>query len=86
MTHKWRTFIVAVLFGLVAAACGGAATDTASEIEVPAEAEQTAEAEQPVETGPPSIFDGNFVDLNGESIDLASFEGQDVVLWFWAPW
>ncbi len=27
-----------------------------------------------------------FSTLAGETIDLASLQGQDVVLWFWAPW
>lgn len=34
----------------------------------------------------PGIYGGDFVDLEGERIDFASFEGQDTVLWFWAPW
>lgn len=31
-------------------------------------------------------FDGEFATLGGGTVDLADFEGQDVVLWFWAPW
>ena len=27
-----------------------------------------------------------FETLSGETIDLASLQGEDVVLWFWAPW
>ena len=33
-----------------------------------------------------AAFDGSFPTLEGGSVDLADFEGQDVVLWFWAPW
>ncbi len=32
------------------------------------------------------VFDGEFATLDGASVNLADFEGQDVVLWFWAPW
>ena len=27
-----------------------------------------------------------FETLSGETLDLASLQGEDVVLWFWAPW
>ncbi|MEM9463807.1 MAG: hypothetical protein AAGA90_00445 [Actinomycetota bacterium] len=27
-----------------------------------------------------------FETLDGTTIDLASLQGEDVVLWFWAPW
>lgn len=27
-----------------------------------------------------------FRTLDGETIDLQTLQGQDVVLWFWAPW
>lgn len=33
-----------------------------------------------------AALEGQFPTLDGGSIDLAEFEGQDVVLWFWAPW
>jgi len=29
---------------------------------------------------------GSFTALDGTSVDLASLQGTDVVLWFWAPW
>lgn len=32
------------------------------------------------------LFFGEFASLGGEAIDLADYAGQDVVLWFWAPW
>ena len=32
------------------------------------------------------LFQGDFVDLNGQTVSLADFQGEDVVLWFWAPW
>lgn len=33
-----------------------------------------------------SALDGEFAALDGSSVDLAELRGQDVVLWFWAPW
>ena len=33
-----------------------------------------------------TLLDGRFETLGGETVDLAAFQGQDVVLWFWAPW
>ena len=27
-----------------------------------------------------------FETIDGEAFDLASLQGEDVVLWFWAPW
>lgn len=33
-----------------------------------------------------SALDGEFATLGGGSIDLAELQGEDVVLWFWAPW
>jgi len=31
-------------------------------------------------------LEGEFATLDGTSVDLAELQGQDVVLWFWAPW
>lgn len=73
-----------VLFGLVAVACGGATDVVAEPATAGEEAAVTETGDAPAAaTG---NFGGDFIDLNGQSIDLASFEGQDTVLWFWAPW
>ncbi len=32
------------------------------------------------------VFVGEFETLAGETFELGSLEGRDVVLWFWAPW
>ncbi len=66
-----RPAALVVAGGLALAACGSSET-TASE--APA-AEEAA-----------SVFSGEFQTLSGETFDLGSLEGQDVVLWFWAPW
>ena len=72
-----RLMLVSALFGLVAVACGGGTETTANTSDAIEAQSDAAEVD---------IFDGDFIDLNGESIDLAGYEGQDVVLWFWAPW
>ena len=75
---------LAIVFGLVAAACGGGTDVSAPEIDTAAEASQTeAVGDAPADAG---IYSGDFVALDGTAIDFASFEGQDTVLWFWAPW
>jgi len=33
-----------------------------------------------------SILVGEYPTMDGQTIDLASLQGNDVVLWFWAPW
>lgn len=68
-----RIGIIALALALFLAACGGSASPTAA---VPDAAEgETA-----------SALVGEFPTVSGVGIDLNSLEGQDVVLWFWAPW
>lgn len=81
---------------MIGAACGTAVesgtsvggstsqTDQASSTAV-AESEPVVVEEGPADS-PPSLLTGEFATLAGSSIDLGSLEGQDVVLWFWAPW
>lgn len=62
-----------VLFTLLLTACGAST------------GEPSAGADQPaVETTSP--LTGSFETITGGQIELSSLEGQDVVLWFWAPW
>ena len=93
---RLRIILIAAAFGLVAAACGGGTETAAVEAPAASEPDSGSDAEAAVEEDAdtaaetpatdPGLFGGEFVDLNGESIDLASLEGQDAVLWFWAPW
>lgn len=70
---------LALLFGalLLAASCGSGGSS-----------ESVAVAAQDASSAPEttSPLHGEFATLAGESIDLGSLEGQDAVLWFWAPW
>ena len=84
-----RSRIVAFLAAalLLLSACGGGATEP-TEAATPA---TTAEADTADATGDApavqaSLLEGSFTTTAGETIDLANFQGQDVVLWYWAPW
>jgi hypothetical protein len=61
---------------LVLAACGTASSGAAP---------GSAAAAEETEVAAPLLRD-EFTTISGETIDLGSLEGQDVVLWFWSPW
>jgi len=87
---KVRSLLVALAaVALVATSCGGGSADTAADAAAPAPVEQPAEqpAEQAVQSEEDTA-EGSFVatTVRGAQIDFGSLEGQDVVLWFWAPW
>lgn len=72
---------------VVAAGCAGSsgeavAVDASETSEAPIEAAADT-SEAAVEN---ALFVGEFETLQGSQIDFASLEGQDTVLWFWAPW
>jgi len=75
LTWRWRlTRLVAVFAAaLLLAACGAAGSNTAALAELDA-------------APAVSLLSGQFETVDGDSFDLGSVEGQDVVLWFWAPW
>jgi len=33
-----------------------------------------------------ALEDGTFTTVSGAQLDFGDLEGQDTVLWFWAPW
>jgi len=66
-------FVAALSF--VVAACGGGASTT--DVSSPAASESALAA---------PVIEGVFDTVSGTQIDLGSLEGQDTVLWFWAPW
>jgi hypothetical protein len=85
---------------LLAAACGGessdvvaldadpveAAADVAADDSSADDSSTTDDEAAAAPEGPSSVLVGEFDTLGGDTIDLASLDGQDVVLWFWAPW
>ena len=74
MTRLRAAALVAGL-SFVVAACGGAASTT--EVSSPTASESAPAA---------PVIEGVFDTVSGAQIDLGSLEGQDTVLWFWAPW
>jgi len=75
--RRRRLRLVAIVAALaaLASACG-------SDTEDPAAAPEVA-------VGPvldASILTGEATTVTGETVDLASFADQDLVVWFWAPW
>ena len=66
------------------------AETTTTAVEAVAAASETTTAPTTTTTAVPEssspLFQGDFVDLNGQAVGLSDFEGEDVVLWFWAPW
>lgn len=56
-----------------------------SQAAAPAPAEAVAE-EAVVEAAPASELFGTFETIGAGQLDFGTLEGQDVVLWFWAPW
>ncbi len=70
--RRWLATLLALL--VVASACGGTASTVSSSggFSEPEAADE--------------LFTGEFATVSGQTIDLGSLEGQDTVLWFWAPW
>jgi len=87
---------IALVAALVLSACGGATTTTESDASEPATAETAATESDATESASAatgdapvaeeSLLTGDFVTTAGQDVNLADFQGQDVVLWFWAPW
>lgn len=75
-----RLGAVALAGSLALAACGASAQTEAESVAstAPDDAMAASTSEIPDVAGPLAVGDGQ--------IEFASLEGQDVVLWFWAPW
>ena len=75
-----RVLAVAAALVFLAAACGGthtAPTEPGAGSDSPALASRD-------DSGWPHDFTAPLV--GGGEIDASDYEGQDLVLWFWAPW
>jgi len=82
---------------VVASACGGGTTDTddaagsaadagADESQATTTEEVTTTEQASTTQGEPTLLFGEFETLSGATFDLSTVAGEDVVLWFWAPW
>jgi len=71
VTPVRHLWLLLVSVALIAAACGGSDGDAATN--------------EPVgESGGGPDFSGTTID--GTELVSADYAGQDVILWFWAPW
>ncbi|MGI9605098.1 MAG: hypothetical protein ACR2P0_03065 [Acidimicrobiales bacterium] len=74
---RFRRLSAALVIGLIATACGGGDVQTTAE-----SADEAAAAS----SGPTLTALGTVSTVAGGQLDLGSLDGQDTVLWFWAPW
>ena len=90
VTRTARTFLLAPLaLALLAAACGTDNTDDAVTAPAPTDAAAAPAAPTPAESPAaesawPHEFQAPLI--GGGTIDTGDYVGQDLVLWFWAPW
>jgi len=79
---------VLVTLSLFMTSCGGGSADvaTADTVDTANTAPSTESASD--ETPAPAASAASLIatTISGEQINFGSLEGQDVVLWFWAPW
>ena len=78
-----RSVAVMMLLALGASACAGPADPTAA---ADTAAADTAATDSEATNGQTDQLVGEFTTMSGETLDLASLQGEDAVLWFWAPW
>ena len=72
-SQRRRWLLVAAAATMMVAGCGSGSGET-------------VDAAGPADTLAPSTFEGTATTIDGDSIDLASLAGNDLVVWFWAPW
>lgn len=68
--------------GLGVAACGADDATT----EPGAGGSDTAGGADPAQRLDESVLQGEAATVDGSTLDLASLAGNDLVVWFWAPW
>ncbi len=73
--------VVGITVVLVLAGCGGRSAEP-FEIAEPMDEVVAAESTSFVST----VLLGTASQVDGTDFDLASLQGSDVVVWFWAPW
>ncbi len=69
---------------LSAAACGSSGGDGAASgdsTDVSGDSADSTEA-----AAPSSLLDISAPTADGSTIELSDYAGQDLLLWFWAPW
>ena len=82
---RLRVGAAGVCLALFASACGGTAADETATAE-PVDSGDAAVVEEAESAGGPGLPTLVSDTVSGAQIDTNSLEGQDVVVWFWAPW
>jgi len=78
-SRRLRAAAAGLCLALVASACGGSGAETTTAADAPAATESATEAQ----TGLPQLVGDT---VAGAQLDTNDLQGQDVVVWFWAPW
>lgn len=83
-----RSTACAVVLVALAAACSSAPAADPTQVADPTRSSPTPVAgpEAPVPEGVPEVLDFTAPKLGGGTLEGADFAGQDVAIWFWAPW
>jgi hypothetical protein len=74
-----------VAFAALASACGGASSTSVDEV-APGDDNPSGEIPSGSSGGEGWPHDFVATGIDGTTIDAGDYEGQDLVLWFWAPW
>jgi len=82
---RWLVAMLASL-ALVATACGGSESVVATQAPAEAATEAPTAPAQAEPSAPEPATTLVSTTVDGGQIDFGSLAGQDVVLWFWAPW
>lgn len=89
MLASVRRLVSILVVGLLLGACGSPA-DTAADVTTattPARAADEGGAAGPASSESAGIVPFGVVEtVDGATIDGADYAGQDLALWFWAPW
>jgi len=75
---RLRAASATIALTLLLAACGSDGSTTESTASAAAGNDAAAELG--------FVLEGSFPTVAGGQVDLGAVEGQDTVLWFWAPW
>ena len=91
-SRRKRALAFLIAAGIIASACAGPTSTTADapnsssgDVAAPL-GDATAPDAAADDAGADALLVDQFPTLTGQTLDLASLQGQDVVLWLWAPW